>query len=176
MLATVSHVLANSTNKVSVIEDFVICVTRFRSYYPAKMDVMQTAEPTANPANSPTCSQTKQPSTSSGQSMNRDRSAGELERRRGSSSSAGKQQAGYSTHRPGVRGDGAGDEHHVEGDDDLDDERVPVRARRRGGADDGDGVEHRLEHKRRAHRPRELRRPVERHLRACEYTYTSQAN
>jgi hypothetical protein len=23
--------------------------------YPAKMDVMQTAEPTANPANSPTC-------------------------------------------------------------------------------------------------------------------------
>ena len=69
------------------------------------------------------------------------------------------------THRPGVRGDGAGDEHHVEGDDDLDDEGVPVRSRRRGGADDGDGVEHRLEHERRAHRPRELRRPVERHLR-----------
>jgi hypothetical protein len=27
-------------------------------------------------------------------------------------------------------------------------------------------VEHRLEHERRAHRPRELRRPVERHLHA----------
>jgi hypothetical protein len=33
-------------------------------------------------------------------------------------------------------------------------------------------VEHRLEHERRAHRPRELRRPVERHL----PIYTSQIN
>jgi hypothetical protein len=47
-----------------------------------------------------------------------------------------------------------------------------VRPRRRGGADHGDGVEHRLEHERRAHRPRELRRPVEGHLlgHACQHT------
>jgi hypothetical protein len=69
------------------------------------------------------------------------------------------------TYRSGIRRDGAGNEHHVEGDDDLDDEGVPVRPRRRGGADHIDGVQHRLEHERRAHRPSELRRPVERHLR-----------
>jgi hypothetical protein len=68
------------------------------------------------------------------------------------------------TYRSGVRCDGAGDEHHVKGDDDLDDEGVPVRPRRRGGADHIDGVQHRLEHERRAHRASELRRPVERHL------------
>nr|ACN26885.1 unknown [Zea mays] len=68
------------------------------------------------------------------------------------------------THRSRVRGDGEGDEHHVEGDDDLDDERVPVRPRRRGGAQHGDGVQHGLEHERRADAAGELRRPVERDL------------
>ena len=69
-----------------------------------------------------------------------------------------------STYRSRVRGDGEGDEHHVEGDDDLDDERVPVRPRRRGAAQHGDGVQHGLEHERRADGAGELRRPVERDL------------
>jgi hypothetical protein len=67
-------------------------------------------------------------------------------------------------YRSRVRGDGERDEHHVEGDDDLDDQGVPVRPGRRGGAEHGDGVQHRLEHERCADRTGELRRPVERDL------------
>jgi hypothetical protein len=84
--------------------------------------------------------------------------------------------AGLLAYRSRVRGDGEGDEHHVEGDDDLDDERVPVRARRRGGAQHGDGVQHGLEHERRADGAGELRRPVERDLQPQIQTFTRRAS
>jgi len=53
---------------------------------------------------------------------------------------------------------------------------VPVRAVGRGGADGGDGVEHRLEHERRAYGARELRCPVERNLHALAITSISLFN
>lgn len=78
----------------------------------------------------------------------------------------------YYIYRSGVGGNGAGDEHHVEGDDDLDDEGVPVRPRRRRRPQHLDRVQHRPQHERRAHRPRELRRPVERHLQTTHHHTT----
>ena len=122
---------------------------------------MQTAEPTANPANSPTC-------IHNSTAQHKKRLLITIRRRRNQSAACPARSTSY---RSRVRGDGEGDEHHVEGHDDLDDERVPVRPRRRGGAEHRDGVQHRLEHERRADGAGELRRPVEGDLpsRQCKH-------
>lgn len=117
---------------------------------------MQTEDPTANPANSPTCKIRKGVTSAlvhflTAKDAYIDKvSEGKLVR--------------VLNYRSGVRGDGEGDEHHVEGDDDLDEQRVPVRPHGRRGSQHLDRVQHRLQHERRADRPRELRRPVERNL------------
>jgi hypothetical protein len=123
------------------------------------MDVMQTEDPTAIPANSPTCTHSNKKKTASelkwasSQRKSTENYMGTLELR-----------VVVVAYRSRVRCDGECDEHHVEGHDDLNDQCVPVRPGRRGGAEHGDGVKHHLEHERRADRAGELRRPVERHL------------
>jgi hypothetical protein len=129
------------------------------------MDVMQTEDPTAIPANSPTCAHSS--------NNNKKKTASEMDvftaKENGKLHAHGHMgtlelRVVVVAYCSRVRCDGECDEHHVEGHDDLDDQCVPVRPGRRGGAEHGDGVKHRLEHERRADRAGELRRPVERHL------------